>query len=129
MIQKNVKNPRLYKEFFMKRVVALVIFTLGSAQASDLSQAWKDLSRYRVVSGIKAVVVGFAAVHAAHQGWKAGKNTLEVLKSSPDKPSLFSWDRGNEAVGNTVLTLGMFYVAGILTWDYFPGYTKHALAL
>ena len=115
--------------YFGKRIVAVLFLTLSSAQANDLAQSWKEFSKYRVVSGIKGAVAVIAALHAGHHSWQAGKLAFHKISDSTDNRSVLSWDRGNEILGYSVVSLSLAYTTKVLLWDYLPDYARHALKL
>ncbi len=115
----------------MKRVLALLVFMSGAVHAQELSETWKQLSQYRVVSGVKAGVVGIGAVQMVYTSWLCAQETGRLFSSDP---SLFGWDKParekwNKLIGSSAATVGLLYMASKLGWEYFPGYAKHALAI
>lgn len=112
----------------MKYALIVLLLGTGVSQAA-VNDTWKELNQYRAVSGLKAVIIGFVAAHATLKSWESGKTTARLLSDSGDPRSIFSVNRGNEIAGHAVVTLGMGYMAYMLSFDYLPKYLKHALAL
>ncbi len=115
----------------MKRVLALFVLMSAAVQAQELTDTWKQLSDYRVVSGAKATVVGIGSVQALYTSYRFAKATANVFG---DTRTLFAWnsdawDKWNDLIGNSAATIGLLYMASKLGWEYFPGFAKHALAI
>lgn len=103
----------------------------SAVHAQDLTDTWKELSQYRVVSGVKAGVVGLGTVQAGYTCWLCAKATAKVFN---DNRTLFAWNgdawnKWNDLVGNGAATFGLLYASAKLGWEYFPVYAKHALAI
>jgi len=110
----------------MKKLLLACLVTATSIQATDLAEAWKQFSAYRVVSGAKAVVVGVGTYQAASLSYTGLKNLGNTISNTEPWTSL---EKGKKIIRCSVFAGGMAYVVYKLGWDYFPVYARHALAL
>lgn len=115
----------------MKRVLLGCLFLTSTLQAKELSDTWKELSEYRVVSGLKAGVSGVGAIQSLYTGWVFAKNFGTVFNDSRPLVAFNkdAWGKWTDLIGNGAATVGLLYIAAKLGWECFPVYAKHALAI
>lgn len=103
----------------MKRLVFVFLLSTASAQASDLSETWKDISSLRITSFVKAVLCGAAVYYTAAHATKHGGKALTETRN-------FEVINGFE---QTALTAGLLFATFHFLTNHFWPYTKHALAI
>jgi len=99
-------------------------------QAKDLSEAWNELSQYRVMSGAKAGVLSVGTYQTVRISWVFAKATAGVFSDGRplfalDEQALNKW---GSLMWNGASVLGFAYAAKLLG-EKIPAYAKHALAI
>ncbi len=121
----------------MKRFLMIVLLVASTAQANELKKVWNNFGKqYRLVSGAKAAVVGFAAYQLARASFDHGVAAWAIATDDSKwlKPQKFAVYHGNDEkikLAWFVRCAGIAGATGFAAWDlgYYQFFkdAKHAL--
>jgi hypothetical protein len=104
----------------MKKLFLVALLSTASLQAADLSEAWKKINSYRIVSGIKAALfLGAASATAYHAVTVHADKMIDGFKNVEPVT----------VINDGALTLGLLYASFYFTVDHFWPNLKHAFAI
>ncbi len=112
----------------MKRFLAIALLVTASAQANDLSDAWRNFGKHsRIASGVKAIMVGIGVAASTKAVIEHTPLAAYGLKAVID--SRGDWDNIKYFADHTIIAGSTFATGFTLFYYYFPEHTKHALGI
>ena len=105
----------------MKRLLLASLFFVAPLKAEEINDTWKELSKYRPVSAIKAAGTLGLMYYSALAMKKHSDEAYRALSNNNQDFYL--------ATREAVPAVGMSYVTWTLFWDYLRPQLKHALAI
>ena len=105
----------------MKRLLLGSLLFVAPLKAEEINDTWKELSKYRPVSAIKAAGTVGLMYYSALAMKKHADESYKALNTNNQDFYL--------AVREAVPAGGMTYVTWVLFWDYLRPQLKHALAI
>lgn len=106
-------------EMRMKRLLLGALLCIAPVKAESLDEVWRDLSKYRIASFVKAVVTTGLIYHS---GVAMQVHFDETYTAVGDKDVQKAYQEG-------IPTAGLLYVMWKLSWDGLRPQLKHALAI